>query len=175
MAAPPGANGPAVQSNTTTAGEPGIAAVVAMLQSETGPPRDDTCTGDDQVELAGASDATSTRAAQSTQVKLRRSSNVQLPSFASRRRTIGDAIIAELDLEDLQAKRRRLVQLSRDVLEARCPGFCARATMSEVEYLCEASYALAYISNDVEEAARAVAAVRVALRAMTPETNAVSR
>ena len=68
----------------------------------------------------------------------------------------GDATRAELELELLQDKRRRLVQLSRDVLEVRCPGFCQLTGMCEEDYLREAGYALASISADVGTAAQAL-------------------
>ena len=68
----------------------------------------------------------------------------------------GDATRAELELEVLQDKWRRLVQLSRDVLEVRCPGFCQMAAMCEDDYLREAGHALASISGDVDAAAQAL-------------------
>ena len=70
----------------------------------------------------------------------------------------GDVTRAELELEvlHLQDKRRRLVQLSRDVLEVRCPGFCQMAAMCEDDYLREAGHALASISGDVDAAAQAL-------------------
>ena len=67
----------------------------------------------------------------------------------------GDAIRADLDLEVMTVKRRRLVELSKDVLEARCPGFCTRTSLTDDEYLREASCALGSISNDVQQAALA--------------------
>ena len=70
----------------------------------------------------------------------------------------GDVTRAELELEvlHLQDKRRRLVQLSRDVLEVRCPGFCQMAAKCEDDYLREAGHALASISGDVDAAAQAL-------------------
>lgn len=68
---------------------------------------------------------------------------------------IGDAICAELELESLQAKRRRLLQLSKDVLEARCHGF-SKVALTDDEFLREAGHALANISADVDQAARMV-------------------
>ena len=68
----------------------------------------------------------------------------------------GDATRAELELEVLQDKWRRLVQLSRDVLEVRCPGFCQMAAKCEDDYLREAGHALASISGDVDAAAQAL-------------------
>lgn len=229
----------------SAAGEPGIAAVVAMLQGERSVPRDG-CDGVDQVASASTLHFHPTRVAQSatkigqthvpgtpevgscrdpkrnvacergglpaettqdydsrsiaacrhrpertsggaslacfalrrehpfhatpndlSQVSLRCNVDVQSQYIGSRGRAIGDAIAAELDLEDLQSKRRRLVDLSRDVLEARCPGSSGRVTMSDNDYLREASCALADISNDVDEAARKIETVRASFIAMT--------
>ena len=91
----------------------------------------------------------------------------QPQSNVSSGRATGDAILAELHLEDLQAKRRRLVKLSHDVLEARCPGFCTRTALSEDECLREASCALADISSDVHEAARSVVDAARAIRTIS--------
>lgn len=68
----------------------------------------------------------------------------------------GDALRAELELEVLHDKRRRLVQLSRDVLEVRCPGFCQGKPMSDDVYLREAAHALASISEDVHAEAQSL-------------------
>ena len=154
-------------------GEPGIAAMVAMLQDEWSLPRDG-CNGVDQVARASTVDLYvtqySTKTRQTHVPSTCSSGDVQQ---VSRERAIGDAITAELDLEDLQVKRHRLLELSRDVLEARCPGFCAKATMSENDYLRQASFALASISNDVDEAERALENFRASLRTMASEIGAM--
>ena len=64
----------------------------------------------------------------------------------------GQAVLAELELESLSTKRRRLEQLSIEVLEVRCPGFCQRARLNTDDLLREAGYALATISHDVSHA-----------------------
>ena len=56
-------------------------------------------------------------------------------------------------------KRQKLIKLSKEVLETRCPGFCTQARLTEDEYLREASHALASITSDVEDAAYANEAI----------------
>ena len=110
-----------------------VAAVVAMLQSE----QCDVLSKQDGLPSTTEPCASTKRKAQA--------------SDASEAR-VGDAIRAELDLEVLVLKRQKLIELSKEVLEARCPGFCARAQCSDDEYLREASHALAAITNDVDDA-----------------------
>ena len=209
-----------VQQEAATAGKHGVAAVVAMLQSERSLPRtggdgldEVDCASTGHLQSAHSDQAASKRVYPQGQDTPAARSNRDLKRNASRdldymtapvshfpegtnggatghqhrsnamridgsqvslpctvgaqrknadhyNRMVGDVIIAELSLEGLQSKRRRLVELSIEVLEARCPGFCARASMSEDEYLREASCALADISLDVDEAAHALEIVR---------------
>lgn len=113
------------------AGSSGVAAVVALLQAENGFRSPVTSKED----------------------KRKSESSHQVHAKVARESQIGDAVRAELELEDLQTKRRRLVELSKKVLEVRCTGFCAKVSISEEDYLREASYVLADISKDVDDAA----------------------
>ena len=127
-----------------------IAAVVAMLEDERSPPCQShgphstsarTCrTGRTRESCANSGEESEPKNAK------------HVSAGASREPLIGNAVRADLDVEVLQTKRRRLVQLSKDVLEVRCPGFCAMASLSEEDYLREASCALSDISRDVDVA-----------------------
>lgn len=128
--------------DSTDASKSAVAAVVAMLHAEHDR-SPDNCSG-----------ATSQKLSHTSLEQRLPHQRIAHTTVAAEART-GDAIRAELDLEVLTVKRRRLVELSKEVLEARCPGFCSRASLTEDEYLREASCALAGISNDVEEAALA--------------------
>lgn len=77
-----------------------------------------------------------------------------------REKRVGEAILADVEVDVLSAKRRRLVQLSRDVLEVRCPGFCSLTPMTEDECLREAGHALATISEDVLDAMQTLRAAK---------------
>ena len=129
-------------TDSTDASKSAVAAVVAMLHAEHDR-SPDNCSG-----------ATSQKLSHTSLEQRLPHQRIAHTTVAAEART-GNAIRAELDLEVLTVKRRRLVELSREVLEARCPGFCSRASLTEDEYLREASCALAGISNDVEEAALA--------------------
>ncbi len=50
-------------------------------------------------------------------------------------------------------KRHKLIKLSKEVLDARCPSFCTQARLTDDGYLREASHALANIIKDVDDAA----------------------
>lgn len=116
----------------------GVAAVIAMLQSE---------------QRGGPQVSHQPKAATGE----RQSKRKACEALALETRT-GAAIRSELDLDLLVLKRQKLIQLSKQVLEARCPGFCSRARLTDDEYLREASHALAVITTDVEDAASAHAA-----------------
>ena len=118
-----------------------VSAVVAMLQSEQDHSRDDSAKA-----APGSEDMADKKR--------------QACESVEREAQAGLIICSDLDLELLVAKRQRLIELSKQVLDARCPGFCARASCSDDDYLREASCALADISWDVHEAVLANRSLR---------------
>ena len=85
-----------------------VSAVVAMLQSEQDHSRDDSAKA-----APGSEDMADKKR--------------QACESVEREAQAGLIICSDLDLEVLVAKRQRLIELSQQVLEARCRGFCARA------------------------------------------------
>ena len=124
------------------AGHPGIAVVVAMLQEE------------DARQNIEAAPSFVTPGIQDESAVVEE---------VAKEQRIGDAVRAELELERLQLMRSTLLRLSKEVLDARCPGFCARANISDEDYMREAGYALATFAADVAEAERALHASMMAV------------
>ena len=124
-----------------------VSAVIAMLQSEQDHSRGDSAKAADKTLLRTDSEDMADKKRQACE-------------SVEREAQAGLIICSDLDLEVLVAKRQRLIELSQQVLEARCPGFCARASCSDDDYLREASCALADISWDVHEAVLANRSLR---------------
>ena len=122
----------------------GVAAVIALLQSEQ--------LQEDKPSRNKESEAETRReqkrkAETSAEVKRNDKMVAALESRA------GEAIRSELEVDLLMLKRQKLIKLSKEVLDARCPGFCTKARLTDDEYLREASHALATITKDVDDAA----------------------
>ena len=130
------------RATSSESGHSGVAAVIAMLQSEH--------------DQHGGSDGLKETKLTTSHEQARRKADA---GAALEART-GEAIRSELELELLVLKRQRLIKLSKEVLETRCPGFCTQARLTEDEYLREASHALASITSDVEDAAYANGAIK---------------
>ena len=122
----------------------GVAAVIAMLQSEQ--LQEDKPSRNKEPE-AETRHEQKRKAETSAEVKRNAMMVAALESRA------GEAIRSELEVDLLMLKRQKLIKLSKEVLEARCPGFCTKARLTDDEYLREASHALATITKDVDDAA----------------------
>ena len=126
--------------NPSTSASSGVAAVVALLHDEqrtlSMSVRNVAFEGDGSTDPADREHGSGGSAASVRQVGhsnteaevpwIRRARDRSLET-SLHETLVADSLRAELELADLRGKRRRLLQLSRDVLEARCPCGIARA------------------------------------------------
>ena len=122
----------------------GVAAVIALLQSEQ--------LQEDKPSRNKESEA-ETRREQKRKAETSGEVKRNAMMVAALEARAGEAIRSELEVDLLMLKRQKLIKLSKEVLDARCPGFCTKARLTDDEYLREASHALATITKDVDDAA----------------------
>ena len=122
----------------------GVAAVIAMLQSEQLQEDEPSRNKESGPKIRHEQKR---KAETSAEVKRNDKMVAALESRA------GEAIRAELEVDLLMLKRQKLIKLSKEVLDARCTGFCTKARLTDDEYLREASHALATITKDLDDAA----------------------
>ena len=122
----------------------GVAAVIAMLQSEQ--LQEDEPSRNKE---SGPKTRHEQKRKAETSAEVKRNDKM-VAALESR---AGEAIRSELEVDLLMLKRQKLIKLSKEVLDARCTGFCTKARLTDDEYLREASHALATITKDLDDAA----------------------
>ena len=131
-------------SSATPGDGSGVAAVIAMLQSEQ--LQEDEPSRNKE---SGPKTRHEQKRKAETSAEVKRNDKM-VAALESR---AGEAIRAELEVDLLMLKRQKLIKLSKEVLDARCTGFCTKARLTDDEYLREASHALATITKDLDDAA----------------------